>query len=170
MSYVENNLSRGDAVLLKASTSWLAVIPKLIVCAALCFFAVALAEASISITVTLIAIAAVVLLGAVLKIKNTELALTRKKLMGRLGTLSVKTMDSPLNKINNVSVDRSFFGGLLNYSRLTVSTSSGNFVYDFIIDADRFKNAVMEQIDLYEGEKLREQAAQMAQMAAFKQQ
>ena len=159
MSYVENNLSRGDAVLLKASTSWLAVIPKLIACAVLCFIAVAL-----------IAIAAVVLLGAVLKIKNTELALTRKKLMGRLGTLSVKTMDSPLNKINNVSVDRSFFGGLLNYSRLTVSTSSGNFVYDFIIDADRFKNAVMEQLDLYEGEKLREQAAQMAQMAAFKQQ
>ena len=102
-----------------------------------------------------------------LKIKNTELALSRKKLIGRLGTFSIKTMDSPLNKINNVSVDKSFFGNILNYSKLTVSTSSGNYVYDYIVDADSFKNAVMEQIDLYESEKLKEQAAQMAQMAQF---
>lgn len=167
MSYAEKNLSKGDSILLKANTSWLAVIPKLLICIILCIIGLSMAEASVSLTVTFIVIAAVVLLGAVLKIKNTELALSRKKLIGRLGTFSIKTMDSPLNKINNVSVDKSFFGNILNYSKLTVSTSSGNYVYDYIVDADSFKNAVMEQIDLYESEKLKEQAAQMAQMAQF---
>ena len=102
MSYAEKNLSKGDSILLKANTSWLAVIPKLLVCIILCIIGLSMAEASVSLTVTFIVIAAVVLLGAVLKIKNTELALSRKKLIGRLGTFSIKTMDSPLNKINNV--------------------------------------------------------------------
>lgn len=166
MSYAEKNLSKGDTVILQAHTSWLAVVSKAI--ESLILFIVAayakseLYDVGAIISVVCIVIALVIIIVTVLKITHTELALSSKKLIGKIGIINTKSMDSPLNKINNVSVDQGLFGKIFGYSKITVSTSSGNYVFDYILSGDAFKNTVMEQIDVYENERLRNQAEQMS--------
>lgn len=166
MSYAEKNLSKGDTVILQAHTSWLAVVSKAI--ESLILFIVAayakseLYDVGAMLSVVCIVIALIVIIVTVLKITHIELALSNKKLIGKIGIINTKSMDSPLNKINNVSVDQGLFGKIFGYSKITVSTSSGNYVFDYILSGDAFKNTVMEQIDVYENERLRNQAEQMS--------
>lgn len=168
MSYAEKNLSKGDTVILQAHTSWLAILPKVIESVIL-FIVAAYAKSALYflgvgelITIVCIVIALAIIIVTVLKITHTELAPSSKKLIGKIGIINTKSMDSPLNKINNVSVDQGLFGKIFGYSKITVSTSSGNYVFDYILSGDAFKNTVMEQIDVYENERLRNQAEQMS--------
>lgn len=92
---------------------------------------------------------------------NTRLALTSKRIYGKTGIINTKSMDSPINKINSVSVEQGFWGKVFRYSTISVSTSSGTFKFAYIKNADEFKEKTMEQIDAYENERLKNQAAQL---------
>lgn len=93
---------------------------------------------------------------------NTRLALTSKRIYGKTGIINTKSMDSPISKINSVSVEQGFWGKVFRYSTISVSTSSGTFKFAYIKNADEFKEKTMEQIDAYENEKLKNQAAALA--------
>lgn len=93
---------------------------------------------------------------------NTRLALTNKRIYGKTGIINTKSMDSPISKINSVSVEQGFWGKVFRYSTISVSTSSGTFKFAYIKNADEFKEKTMEQIDAYENEKLKNQAAALA--------
>ena len=92
---------------------------------------------------------------------NTRLALTSKRIYGKTGIINTKSMDSPISKINSVSVEQGFWGKVFRYSTISVSTSSGTFKFAYIKNADEFKEKTMEQIDAYENERLKNQAAQL---------
>lgn len=93
---------------------------------------------------------------------NTRLALTNKRIYGKTGIINTKSMDSPISKINSVSVEQGFWGKVFRYSTISVSTSSGTYKFAYIKNADEFKEKTMEQIDAYENEKLKNQAAALA--------
>ena len=66
-------------------------------------------------------------------------------------------------KVNSVSIEQGFWGKVFRYSTVLISTSSGNYKFDFLKDAERFKEKTMEQIELYENDKLKKQAAALAE-------
>lgn len=114
------------------------------------------------ISVIIMIVLSFIIVGIDLLILNhTALALTNKRIFGKTGVINTKSMDSPINKINSVSVNQGFWGKILNYSTVSVSTSSGSFKFAYIKNADEFKEKTMEQIDEYENEKLKNQAAQL---------
>lgn len=106
-------------------------------------------------------IAAIIVGTKYLSVSHTNISLTNSRLIGKTGVINTKSMDSPLNKVNNVSVEQGLGGKIFNYSTLVISTSSGSYNFKYIKDADFFKSKVMEQIEICENERLKNQAAQL---------
>ena len=96
-------------------------------------------------------------------IKHVQLVLTDRRIYGKTGIINTKSVDSPISKVNSVSIEQGFWGKVFRYSTVLISTSSGNYKFDFLKDAERFKEKTMEQIELYENDKLKKQAAALAE-------
>lgn len=94
--------------------------------------------------------------------KTTELAVTNKKIIGKLGLVNTKSMDAPLNKIQNVSVSSGLGGKMFGYGNINISTASGNFNFKGIRTPDTFKNIIMEQLDIYEKNESKKRAEELA--------
>lgn len=92
----------------------------------------------------------------------TELAITDKRIIGKVGIINTKSLDAPLNKIQNVSAESGLIGKILNFGTIKIMTASGTFNYPGVKEADVFKNRVLDQIDQYENDKIKAQAAEMA--------
>lgn len=91
-----------------------------------------------------------------------ELAITDKRVIGKTGIISTKSLDAPLNKIQNCSAESGLIGKIFGYGTVKIMTASGTFNYVGVKEADVFKNRVLDQIEQYENDKIKAQAAEMA--------
>ena len=159
MSYLESNLSKEEKIISKGEVSFLPIIPSAVICFIILIFGI---SGGFGGFIVALIIDAVIILPKFFGIKNTELGLTNKKVMGKYGIINTKVMDSPLNKVNSVTVEQGLGGKIFGYGKIVISTSSGGYNFNYIKSADSFRSAVMEQIDIAEEEKLRKQAEQLA--------
>ncbi|MDE5616358.1 MAG: PH domain-containing protein [Clostridia bacterium] len=148
-NYVEENLNRNEKIVEKAKLNSLALIP------------IWISGILFSWLLFIPTIKAIV---ATVRFKSTELAVTDKRVVGKIGVFKTKSLDAPLNKIQNASVARTFWGRVFNYSTIKISTASESdgFYFGYIKNADAFKGMIMNQIEIYEEERVKEQARQMA--------
>ena len=93
---------------------------------------------------------------------TTELSLSNKRLVGKYGLINTKQMDSPLNKINSISVESGLFGKIFGYATVTVNTASTVYVFKNIAQAENFKHNVLEEMDRFDEARVKEQAAAIA--------
>ena len=99
---------------------------------------------------------------ATVKHFNTELAVTNKRVIGKVGVFNTSTLDAPLNKIQNVSVTQPFFGKIFNFGTVKINTAAGEYLYEGVSSPDTFKGTILAQIDQYEEDRIKQQAAEMA--------
>lgn len=159
MSYLESNLGREEQIISKAEVCKVAVIIPTAILGVLIGFIVGFFWFGI---IGSIISSAIIVIPQILQINNIELGLTNKKILGKYGVINTKIMDSPLGKINSVTVEQGLDGKIFGYGKIVISTSSGGYTFNFIKNADSFRSAVMEQIDIAEEEKIRKQAEQLA--------
>lgn len=93
---------------------------------------------------------------------NFELGLTTQRLIGKVGILSVKSMDAPLDKIQNASISYSPIGRMLGYGTIQINTAGGVFLFQFVDDPDSYKSKIMSQIEEYKEAKTRKDAESLA--------
>ena len=146
-NYVEKNLNRNEKIVFKAQLNPLKLVMSWII--GILFF-------------WLIFIPTIKAIKATISYKNTELAITNKRIIGKIGFVSTQSLDAPLNKIQNVSTNNGFWGKIFNYGIVTVNTAAGQFCFDGIKNIEDFKRKVMNQIEEYEEDRVKEQAQQMA--------
>lgn len=93
-------------------------------------------------------------------LKNTSLVLTNKRVIGRVGLFSKQSLDAPLSKITTVYVKKRMgeAHGIVN-----VSTAAGNFTYKAVANAEAFRDAVMNQIEIFDEERITQQAQKLVQ-------
>ncbi len=109
------------------------------------------------------------LISAIIKtitFNKTELAITNKRIIGRVGWFSTVGIDASLEKVQNIVVTQPFFGKIFNYSSVEISTAANSFTIPFVKNADAFKNQAMDQIEELQADRARMQAEQMAQAMA----
>ncbi|MGN0634489.1 MAG: PH domain-containing protein [Oscillospiraceae bacterium] len=164
MSYAERNLGKNESIIVMAEPNWISLVPTIIggiVIIVLGFIFSDLwyldAVKGIGFIVALLNIGV-----TALKIKTTELTLTNKKVIGKAGILHTKVMDSPLNKVNNISVEQGLGGKIFGYGKVVVSTSSGSYEFQYLKNPDAFRSLVMQQIDIFDEERVRAQAEELA--------
>lgn len=71
-------------------------------------------------------------------------------------------MDTPLNKINNVSIEQGLGGKLFGYGTIVVSSSSAQYNFKGIKNPEVFRSRLMEQIDKFDEDRIKKQAMEMA--------
>ena len=97
---------------------------------------------------------------------HIELGITNKRVIGRAGLKDSKSMDAPLNKIQNASVKQTLGGKIFNYGIVRIDTAGGSYEFACIKNAEAFKSMLMAQIDQYEEDRVKQQAAEMANAMA----
>ncbi len=145
--YVENNLGKNETIVKDAELNKLFLLGAWI--KGILFFWVFLIPTIKAVIETV-------------KFTRIELAITNKRVVGKVGVLNTKALDAPLNKIQNVSVNQPFFGKMFNFGTVCIDTAAGRFDFGAVKNADAFKSAVLAQIDQYEEERVKQQAAEMA--------
>jgi len=162
LSYIDNNLSSGETVLYRTRLHWIAMVSHFITA-----FAVALAGIGLLITsfsklntkggasgelavlgFLLLVAAAVVVVLAFWKRSATEMAVTNKRVLIKVGLLSRRSTQIMLSKIESVHVDQSVVGRMLSFGTIVIRGVGGTpepFVK--IADPLEFWNEVQEQID-----------------------
>ncbi len=76
----------------------------------------------------------------IIKILTTTLWLNDKKVYGKVGLFNTTSLDAPLDKINDIIIGQKLVGKIFGYSRIIISTSSSKYVYDFISNAEVFRD------------------------------
>ena len=151
MGYIENNLGKSESVVKKADRNGLFLVGAWIIGILFCW---------------LLLIPFIKAIVKTVQFNHTELTLTNKRLVGKVGVINTNVMDSPLNKIQNVVVSQTFGGKMFNYSTITVTTAAGSYNFDAIKDGNAFKNRITAQIDQYEEDRIKQQASEMAKSMA----
>lgn len=146
-NYVENNLGRNEEIVKNAELNGLFLLGTWIK-GILLFW--------------LLFIPTIKALIATIKFMHIELAITNKRIVGKVGVLNTSALDAPLNKIQNVAVHQPFFGKIFNYGTVVIDTAAGKYTFEAIKRADAFKNMVLAQIDQYEEDRIKQQATEMA--------
>lgn len=141
-SYISRNLGKGEEVVLQAKVHWACLISSII----LSFFIIGIPG----------------LISKLIKMVTTELGFTNKNFIGKTGLINTKVMNSPLNKVNNVSVQSGLWGKIFGYGTVYVNSASGSYNFKYIANADSFRTNLLNAIEQYEQDKIKRSAQEMA--------
>ena len=139
---IYNNLGKDETVLYEAKIAWWSIIPHIL---------------SIFLVIGIFTI-----IPQIIKILTTDLGFTNKKISGKTGLIKTKRMDSPLSKINNVSISSGLGGKICNYGNVTVMTSSGSYKFRPVSKPNEFRAQLINQVEQYEEDRIKKQAEEMA--------
>ncbi len=187
--YVENNLGRGEEIVLKAKKSFWCVVPQIVwfVLMVVLFFVlknvlseprepenleelalVMAGETLVSPIVDylwiLIIVGLIPLIIRLIVLWGMNLAVTNKRVIGKIGVLKIQALDYHIEKVDNVSLKAGFLGNLFHYHTVVVKGGGDNAEIKFIgiSNANQFKNAINEAIEKHADEARKQQAAEIA--------
>ena len=149
--YVEQSLGKNEVIVKKAELNALALLSAWIFGILFCW---------------LLLIPTIKAIIKTVQFNHIELAVTNKRVIGKYGVLNTKSLDAPINKIQNYSASQSFAGKIFDFSTITINTAAGEYKFGNIKNGNAFKNLLLAQIDQYEQDKIAEQAKQMASAMA----
>jgi uncharacterized membrane protein YdbT with pleckstrin-like domain len=153
---LQDHLQPGEEILYQAHVTRLTLVPL----AALLALALALAGFAWlglqSIPGALTALAAAVLLAPVLGwkllvLRSNEYVLTNLRVIRKTGILTQQSMDSRLDKVNNIEHRQSFWGRLLNIGDVEIDTASetGTAVFRSLSKPLDFKRHIAAAVEQY---------------------
>lgn len=153
MDFFEKNKLNGEEMISKANISILSISDSFI------YFFVSLIififvrsndklEGNIVIPLTLLSIILLIfgivhLIDILITIKTTQLVVTNKRLIGKVGFLNTKTLESPINKITSISVESSIVGKILNYHNVKINVFGEVYNFKYVKNANELKKSIM---------------------------
>ena len=159
MGHVRDNLAIGESIVLEAKVSLTRLIPSIVIALLLIIFGSAAGGSGFLI---FLLIGALYVAGTYLSLREIELVVTNKKIRGKIGWIKKQQMDSPLDKVNQVSCNNTLMGAMFKYGTITVATSSGTYHFKYINHASDFKNQVMNSVERYKEDQMALQAQKIA--------
>jgi uncharacterized membrane protein YdbT with pleckstrin-like domain len=157
---IENQLQPGEEILLRAYVTrltlapWVALGVAALIVAGFLWFALPFGPHSR--LGALIALAVAVIAGLAFAWKDfirraNDFVLTNHRLIQEIGILSRRSIDSRLDKVNNVEHRQSLWGRLLDYGDVEIDTASerGETVFHNVGHPLAFKNAIQAAAEQY---------------------
>lgn len=128
MSYIDSNLIPGEEVVHRANLHGIIFLP--------------------GILLSIVVIGLFLLIGALVRKKTTEMAVTNKRVIIKTGWISRNTLEMNLVKVENIGVDQGIFGRMFNFGKLTVVGTGGTReTFSMVADPLSFRRAVQAQTD-----------------------
>jgi membrane protein YdbS with pleckstrin-like domain len=153
---VEEHLQPGEEILYRAETSRISLAPLAVLLALALVAAVLAWNWAESIPGTIVALIVAALIGIVLAWKNVvlrsnEYLLTNHRVIRQTGIFSKQSMDSRLDKINNVEHRQSVWGRIFGFGDVEIDTASetGMTLFKNISRPLDFKHAIVAASEQY---------------------
>jgi hypothetical protein len=166
MSYVEKNLMAGESVVYRTRLHWVVIFWPIVVTLLFGLSGLALLATSMSgssdnsgklspalVGGILLLVVAVVALGVSLAKRNaTEMAVTDRRVIVKVGVAARRTFEILLSKVESIGVEESVMGRMLGYGTVVVRGTGGTpESFDKIAHPLEFRTQVEEQIDKSQG-------------------
>jgi len=155
---IESQLQPGEEILYRAYVTRLTLAPLVAVAAAALVIAAVAWFQFQNAPAALIALAVAAVAGLIFAWKDfirraNDYVLTNHRIIQEIGVLSRRSMDSRLDKINNVEHRQTLWGRLLNYGDVEIDTASetGAALFRNISHPLPFKNAILAAAEQYRG-------------------
>jgi uncharacterized membrane protein YdbT with pleckstrin-like domain len=96
--------------------------------------------------------------------KNNIWAVTSMRIIDEFGVFSNNSKESPLDKINNVSYQQTFWGKVFGFGNVQIQTAAeiGSTTYTMVQRPARLKDTITRMQEEYKDNLIRKQAAVMA--------
>lgn len=127
----EENLSKGEEILVKAKQSQIMLIIGGIITVG-CLF--------IHYVVALLFLLLIYRAWIVSYLTN-NLCITNKRVYGSVGLIKKEELDVPLKSVNAISVSKGLFGSILGYSKITITSHGDGWTFPFVTNAKEIKKA-----------------------------
>lgn len=123
MSYVESTLVPGERIIYRAYLHWTTFLGAgfLFVLFTIMAIVFVTREDSQSAAFIVFVLGAVPLAGAYIRYKSSEFAVTDKRVLIKTGLVRRHTLETLLNKVENISVEQGLLGRVLNYGTILVT-------------------------------------------------
>jgi uncharacterized membrane protein YdbT with pleckstrin-like domain len=155
---IESQLQPGEEILYRAYVTRLTLAPLVAVLAAALVIAAVSWFQFQNLPGALAALAVAAIAGLIFAWKDfirraNDYVLTNHRIIQEIGVLSRRSMDSRLDKINNVEHRQTLWGRLLNYGDVEIDTASetGAALFRNISHPLPFKNAILAAAEQYRG-------------------
>lgn len=123
MRYVNGSLVQGEQVVYQAQLHWVMYVKHVFLMTFLVGF--------------------FTILWPLIRQWTTEMAVTNKRVIIKMGLISRRTMELNLNRIESVQVDQTFYGRIFNYGTMVFIGSGGTReVFDRIAHPLEFRKAI----------------------------
>ncbi len=150
MGYVEKNVLHGESIVYKASIHWFIFMPGIVIFSLGVYLSIIGAEGdtggvfgSIAIIIALVS-----LLRAVIFKFTTELAVTSKRVIAKVGLISRNTVELNHSKVESLNVNQSILGRVFGYGTLIINgTGGGKTPIPNIVSPLEFRREAMQAID-----------------------
>ena len=150
MSYIDSNLMRGETVVYKAEIHWFIFLPGIVVAAIGFLMMAAGGEAGVFGALALLVGVALILKAAITKV-TTELAVTSKRVIAKVGLIRRSTMELNHSKVESLNVNQGIFGRIFGYGTVVVNGTGGGATPAPGIDNPmEFRRNAMQTIDDFE--------------------
>jgi uncharacterized membrane protein YdbT with pleckstrin-like domain len=153
---VEEHFQPGEEILYRAATSRISLFPLAALLALAIVAAVLAWTLAESVPGTLVALIVAALLGIVLAwksyvLRTNEYVLTSHRVIQQTGILNKRSVDSRLDKVNNVEHQQSFWGRIFGFGDVMIDTASetGTAVFKNISRPLDFKRAIVSATEQY---------------------
>ncbi len=162
LGYVQNNLNPGEQILYATHLHWIVLWRSIFAEAIFSAAGLALivwdiaakhtergeAQAAAIAGLTLILFGGLILALAVIRRNATEMAVTNKRIIIKVGFLTKRTIELFLAKVESVGVEQTIFGRMLNYGSITVRGTGGtNEPFSHVANPLEFRRQVQHQIE-----------------------
>lgn len=155
---MNNNIDHDEEIIFSAKVHWISVVPWFVLAAIVLLVFVRLG----ALILWIVLVPLLIIGRPLIMLLTTDFILTSKRLIGRSGLISTKSLDSPINKLNLVKVDIGLLGKMFDYGNVVVATSSGSYVFHNIIHPEYIRQSIMGQIEKSEDERIKKQAEETA--------
>jgi uncharacterized membrane protein YdbT with pleckstrin-like domain len=153
---VEAQLQPGEEVLYRAHVTRISLVPwvlglVLVVAGAAIAWQYAPEPLFLIAAGALAAILAVLILWKLLVLRSYEHVLTNRRMIQQIGIFQKRSMDAPLDKVNNVEHWQTLWGRILGYGDVEIDTASEHGATRFtnIARPLEFKNAIVGATEAY---------------------
>ncbi len=162
MGYVQQNLNPGERILYTTHLHWLVLFRSIFVDTIFSIAGLAAivwgvagthgerGEAQVAEVagVILIVLGSIILGIAVLKRNATEVAVTNKRIIIKIGFLTKRTIELFLSKVESVEVEQTLAGRMMGFGSITVRGTGGtNEPFSHIANPLEFRRQVQHQIE-----------------------
>ena len=162
MAYIQNNLIDGEKVLYHAQLHWVALLRHIMVVLLLIAAAIALlylasqnpsahnADLMKGISYVLVSISIIPIFAGAMKRSSLEFAVTNKRVVMQRGADERNIVEMFLNKIENIGIDQSIYGRMLDYGTVVIRSTGGSLEqFPFVAAPLELKRKIQAQIELW---------------------